>query len=135
MEVPQRLGAVAVVDQAVERGEQRRAVGHRPVRRVGVRFPTLLRQPHALRAEAALGQDPLRLAERHGLRLGIPALGEIPEPLAVAPADDGDDAACFEDHQHERDLAVAPPGVRVTGSRRVLRDLARQQRPGALELA
>jgi hypothetical protein len=63
-EVPERLGAVAVVDEAVERREERRAVGHRPVARVGVREPAALLVADAERPEAPL------LAPALGLRQG-----------------------------------------------------------------
>src|SRR4051794_29985530 len=41
-------------------------------------------------AEADVGQAPVGFTQRHALGLGIPALGEIPQPLAAATADDGD---------------------------------------------
>ena len=98
-------------------------------------LPPLLRQPHALRAKAALGEDLLRLAPRDGLDLGIPALCEIPEPLAVTPADDRYDTAPVEDLEQQRDVAVPVPAVRRPGPDGAARDLSRQQRPRLLELA
>ena len=47
------------------------------------------------------------------LRLGIPALGEVPHPLLAAPADDRDLAARVQHLQHQAHLARAPPAVRL----------------------
>ena len=58
-EVPQRLGAVAVVDEAVEGGEEDGAVGDGAVLGVRMRLPLALDELHALRAKAPLLADPL----------------------------------------------------------------------------
>ena len=73
MEVPQRLGAVAVIDEAVEGRQQHGAVGHGTVDRVRVRLPLALDEPHPLAAEAPLVADPLRHGHRNRLSLRPPA--------------------------------------------------------------
>src|SRR5207253_2705714 len=113
-EVPERLGAGAVVDEPVEGREEREALGNRAVLGlwVGDEPPTL--QPHADRAEALLVVEPSRLCERQGLGLGVPALGEIPDALLALSADDRDLAASGEELQHQAHLALAPPAVVLT---------------------
>jgi len=46
----ERFGTVAVVDQAVEGGEERDAIRDRRVHGFRMRLPALLRQPHAQRS-------------------------------------------------------------------------------------
>ena len=77
------------------------------------------------------------LAPRPGkpFRLGIPALGEIPDALLAAAADDGDLAARVQDAEHQTHLARAPPAVRLALRRPVVLDLAREERPAPVELA
>jgi len=111
VESEERLGAVAVVDQAVEGREERDAVGHRTVGRVGVCFPPGLRQADAERAEASIGEEPIRLADGHPLGLRIPALGEVPDPLLPPSPHDCDLAVRGEDLEHQPHLPGAPPVV------------------------
>src|SRR3954453_20707519 len=134
-EVPERLGAGAVVDQAVERREQDRAVGHRLVAHVRVRDPFALLAPDAERAEPPRLQLALGLAPAQRLRLGVDALTEIPEPLRADAACDGDLAARGQDLQHQPHLAVAPPAVLLAARHQVVFAVAREQRSVALELA
>ena len=115
MEVEERLRAVAVVDEAVEGGEERDSVGNGSVIRIGMSLPALLGQSHPQRAEALLGTLLLRLAQRHRLDLGIPALGEVPQPLTVPPADDRDETAAVEDVEHHGHVAIAVPATRLEG--------------------
>ena len=135
-EVEERLRAVAVVDETVEGGEERDAIGDGRVRRVRMRLPALLRQPHALRAETLLREHTVGLARRHRLDRRIPALGEIPQSLLSLPPGDRDDAVRLEDLEHQRHLAAPPPAVGLVRSgRRLVLELAREHRPVALELA
>ena len=109
MEVEERLGAVAVVDQAVEGREERDAIGDRAVGRPRDAPPSpsrVSRTPSARKrcsAKRALG-----LAQRDLLDLGIPALGEIPQPLSAAAARDGDDAAAVQDLEHDATRCALP---------------------------
>jgi len=81
------------VHEAVERGEKRGAFGHRCIVHVRVRVPLAFLERHAECAAALLGKELAGLAQRHSAGIGPPALGEIPEPLSVAPADDGEPAS------------------------------------------
>src|SRR5215207_1160351 len=91
---------------------------------------------HPERAEALLGEDAACFGQRHRLRLGVPTLREIPEPLPATPAGDGDQAAPVQELQHPRQLgARAPPDVALVGSGRRVLEVARQQRPAPFELA
>ena len=110
-EVPQRLGAVAVVDQAVERREQRRAVGDRSVGGVRVGEQAALLEPDAERAEALLVERTPSLRLGHGVAGRVDPLGEIPEPLPPAPSGDGDLAPEVQDRQHVADAPRAVPAV------------------------
>src|SRR5438067_2793806 len=132
----QRLGPVTVVDEAVERGEKRRAGGHVAVARLRVHLPVSVDPADAERAPALLRQPSPGVGPGDVLDVtGVPALGEIPQPLLALPSDDGDDAATFEQLERERDLAAAPPVVRLARHHQVCLDLARQQRSAQLELA
>ena len=92
-------------------------------------------EPHADRAEALLVVHRERLVQRERLHVGVPALGEIPDALLAAAADDGDlpDAArtssispiCREPHQSWRSAAAAAL-VRL--------DLAGEERPALAQL-
>jgi hypothetical protein len=62
-EVPERLGARAVGDEAIEGGQEDGAVGDSPVGGVRVRLPLAPYEPHALRAEAPLGPDALGVTD------------------------------------------------------------------------
>src|SRR5581483_12238202 len=110
-ESPQRLGACAVVDEAVQRREDRGARGHRRVIRVGVRDELPALEPHAERAEALLLADLQRLLQGELLRLGEPALGKIPDALLAAATDDRHLAAGAHALEHQAHLARAPPAV------------------------
>ena len=57
VEVPERLGAGAVVDEPVERGEERRAGRDRRVLGLRVRDQPAALEPHAERAEALLREQ------------------------------------------------------------------------------
>src|SRR6187200_1799080 len=127
-EVEERLGAVAVVDQSVERGEEGHAVGDGAVGDIGVGFTPLGRQPDAERSEALLGALLLGLTQRDPLDLWVPALGEIPESLPVAAADDRHAPAAVEDLQRDRDVAGAPPAAGLEGAYRMVLELAREHR-------
>src|SRR5207237_652238 len=84
---------------------------------------------------ALLGDDPLGLAQRDRLRLRVPALSQVPEPLAAAPPDDGDVAVHMEGLQHQADVpAPVPPVVEPLVARPVL-EVAREQRAAPFELA
>src|SRR5439155_19826668 len=89
----------------------------------------------AQRTKALLREQALGLAQRDCLCLGVPALGEIPEPLFPAPADDRDHPASVQELEHQRHLAASPPVARFTGDHQVGFELAREQRPAALQLA
>ena len=135
-EAPQGLRAVAVVDEPVEGGEERRACRQdRTV--VGVR---VRKQLSALEHDAeglalALHHSRPGLLPRDPLDRRIHAFGEIPDALALPAARDRDLAAVGEDHQHQRHLPIAPPAVCLAARRRVILDLARDKRPPAFELA
>src|SRR5207244_13596288 len=61
--------------------------------------------------------------------------GEVPEPLAAAPPDDGDLAVHVEGLQHQPDVPVpVPPVLEPVVARSVL-ELAREERPAPLELS
>ena len=77
-EPEERLGAVAVVDEPVERREQRCALRDWPVDGVGVRAPLAVLAPDAERAETLLGERALRVAERDGLRRAATAARRDP---------------------------------------------------------
>ena len=135
VEVPQRLGAVAVIDEAVEGRQEHGAVGHGTVDRVRVRLPLALDEPHALGAEAPLVADPLRHGHRNRLSLRPPARGEVPQALPAAAADDGDLAVMLEGQEHQPDHALAPPAVIPLFAFRTVLEVAGEERPALLELA
>ena len=93
VEVPERLGAVAVVDEPVERREQRRAIGHRPVGRVGVGVPAASsssRTPCARKRRSAS----IRSASRSGTVSvsGYQRSARSQSRWPLRRPDDGDDA-------------------------------------------
>ncbi len=136
VEAPEELGARAVVDQPVERREERDAVRRDgAVRRVGMHLELAALEPHAERAEAQLVDQRLGLLPRQLLRLRVPALGEVPDALVAAPADDGDLAAHVQHLEHQPDLARAPPAMSPGFLLGVRLDLAAEQRAARLELA
>ena len=81
MEVPERLRPVAVVDEAVERGEERRAVGYLAVTGGGMGVEAAPLEADAECLEPLLVVGTLGFRERQRLGLGVPALGEVPEPV------------------------------------------------------
>jgi hypothetical protein len=85
VEAEQRLRPVAVVDQPVERREQRHPVGDVAVGRVGVRLPAVGRRAHAEGAEPAFSEPALGLPQRQRLGLWEPPVGEVPQSLSVRP--------------------------------------------------
>src|SRR4051794_21858216 len=90
-EVPEGERAVAVVDQAVEGGQEGDARGrHRTVDGVRMRQQAPAPKLDAERPESLVLELPLRLCPRDSLRLWVPALGEVPQALLPAPSDDGD---------------------------------------------
>ena len=136
MEVEQRLGAAAIVDEPVEGGETGHSLGHGLARDLRMRLPARLRQPHAERTKALLREQTVGLAHGHRLARRIPALGEVPQPLLSLPARDRDDAVGVENLEHERDLAAAPPAMRLVRPRNgLVLEVARRHRPVPLELA
>src|SRR5262245_66686549 len=101
-----------------------------------MRSPLTSLEPDAEGPKALLRQDPLRLAERHCLGLRPPGLGEVPEPLPVAPAGDRDRAAEAEELQHPGELgAGAPPDGAVVGAGGIVLELPRGKRAASRELA
>ena len=112
-EAEERLGPVAVRDQLVERREQRDPVRDRAVLGVGVGVPPVALEADAARAEAELGEPAVGLAQRDALHVRVPPLGEVPQPLPAAAADDRDLAAVVERVQHLADAR----GSRTSGGR------------------
>src|SRR5204863_1043567 len=104
------------------------------IRRVGVHAPFPPLQPNAERTEPLLGEQPLRLAQRHRLGLRPAALGEIPQPLAAVPAGDGDVPAAAQQLEHLRHLTAPPPAMLAAASRRAVLELARREGAAFLEL-
>ena len=88
------------MNQAVERRQQRGAVGDRLVVRLRVRMPLAALESDAERPEALLGEPPPGLANRHRLRGRIPPLCDVPEPLAAVAAGDRDVSAALEQLEH-----------------------------------
>src|SRR4029450_5659034 len=96
VEVEERLGPVTIVDEPVERGQERDAVRDGVVGYVGMSLPTLLPEPDAERAEALLREGAIGVAQRDSLHVRVPALGQVPQPAAAGTSDDGDDATGVE---------------------------------------
>src|SRR5262249_43606154 len=124
VEAEQLFGAVAVVDKPVERREEGDTSWNRAVGGIWMRHPFTGLEADAERSEALVGQPPLRLGQRYRLRLGIPTLGEVPETLSPAPADDGDVSAPVEDVEHHADVTASVPAARLPGSDRMVVELA-----------
>jgi hypothetical protein len=147
-----------VVDQAVERGQQRRAARERAVERRGVHPPgpgdalddgglariadvdRLHRHRGALRtgdperAQAALVADGESLLARDDRRAGrVHALGEVPQPLAALAPGDRDLAAHREELEHLGHVAVVRPPGRRPGLDVRVRDVARHERAAGAE--
>src|SRR5690242_21160624 len=96
--------------------------------------PSALLEAHALRAKPFLASAALCLRPRDHLALRKPAVGEIPDALLAAPADDGDLAARAHHLEHQPHLPCAPPAVSLAAGRLVILDLTGEERPAALEL-
>src|SRR5207342_1611025 len=133
-DVEERLGAVAVGDQLVKRREQRDAIRDRAILGVEVGVPPVALEPDAAGTEAELGQPPVGLAKRDSLGLRIPPLGEVPQPLPAAAADDRDLAPVVEGVQHLADTAAAVPAVVARRRPRSVLELAGEERAARLEL-
>ena len=133
--IPERFCAVAVVDEAIKRGQERDPLANWAVLGVGVRVPLAFLVSDAERAPALLLQLSSGFGPGDALCFRIPAFGEVPESLLALAAGDGDDAAAFEQLEHQAHLAAPPPVVRVTGHHQVGLDLARGQWPTRFELA
>jgi hypothetical protein len=73
--------------------------------------PLALGEPHAERAEALLLEGAISLAQRQRLGLRVPALGEVPEPLAAAAPDNRDLPVDVQRLEHQPDVALAVPAV------------------------
>ena len=115
------------------------AVGHRPVGRVRMRLPLALREPHAERAEALLGEDRARprAASTVSVSADTSALGEIPQPLRRRAARrPRPRRRRWSDLEHQPDLRGAAPAVRRAARRRSgPRARATSSGPSLLELA
>src|SRR4030095_6149896 len=134
VEVPEELPAIAVVNEPVERREERDAVRHRIVRDLWVHVPPHTVLPDAERTSPLLFYQPLRLAPRRGLPGRKDALAEIPEPLLSDAPRDPDLAAGREDVQHQSHLPAAPPAVVRAIGHEVCLELTREQRAVPVEL-
>ena len=100
-----------------------------------MRLPFALHEPHTLGAEVAFGEDPLGLAQRRRLGLGIPALGEIPQALATAAPGDRDLAVEVHRHQHQPDAPRTPPAMVALGADGQVFEVAGEEWPFGLEPA
>src|SRR5262245_21955990 len=123
-EVEERFGAVAVVDQPVEGGEERHAIRDGAVHCIRVRLPSIGSEVDTERAEALLGALALGVTQRNPLGLGVPTLAEIPQALSVAAAHDRHAPAAVEDLEHHGHVAVAPPAARLERPDGVVLELA-----------
>ena len=135
MKVEQRFRSRPVVDQPVERGEERDALPDVPSVQVRMRVPYAPYEAHARGAKSLLLEESLGLAQRHGLGLRVPAVGEIPEPLAAAPADDRNLRPAVQDLEHLGHPARAEPAVRSALHGGVVFELSREERSAPFELA
>ena len=97
-------------------------------------LPALLREPDAECAEALLGAQFLRLAERHVLDLGVPALREIPQSLAVwRPTTATRPRPCRISSITATPRLPYQPSASTSGARRLR--FSGEHRPVALELS
>src|SRR5688500_10648210 len=133
--VPERFGAVAVVDEAVEGGEEDGAFRDGSVDCIRMSFPVALDELDALRAKAPFLADRVRVPDRDRLGLRPPARREIPEPLAALPAGDRDFSVEVEAEEHQADLPRAPPAVLLAFALRAILELPGEERPVSLDLA
>ncbi len=154
VEPEQVLGARAVVDEAVERGQQGRAPGEglAELGRVdppdslgaldggglpgvadGGRLDRVFRALGAGEAEgaqAALVADPAGLLGRDHRVVGVDAFGQVPDPVVAAAAGYGDLAAGDHEVQHAGDVAVVGPAGGLPGDLAGVRELAGRQGAG-----
>ena len=124
--------------EAVERREQRRAVGDRPDRLASgwASQSTLARVARRARGSAARRERARPVPGVSGVAgSGRPALGEVPEPLLPATPGDGDLAAEMQGHEHQADAPRSVPAMVARLAGRAVLELAREQRASALELA
>ena len=157
VEVEQLEGALAVVDEPVERRQQRGAPRERTTqqRRVDAplafhavddgglthlahipRFHRALQRAgsgDAERAEPPLVARALRLLEGDDRTVGVDARREVPQPLRSLPARDRDLAPRHHEVEHLLDVAVVGPPGRPPGLRAGIRQLAHRQRAGGLQ--
>src|SRR5438477_735659 len=134
-EAEQRPGAITVVDQAVERRQERDAPRHRPVHGVWVGSPLTVLEPDAEGAPTLLAEQPLGLCDRRRLDRWEPALREVPEPVTAAPAHDRNLTAALEQLEHHADVAIAEPAAGLPGTHGAVDELPRQERAASLELS
>ena len=114
VEVEQRLDAVAVVDEPVERRENvARSGTARLSRRDG--FPSRLSSSAARRRAEARRRGPPPPRVRRPSPSRDTSARRDPESLALPAADDGDDAAPSRIISMSATWRLAPPCVRVTG--------------------
>src|SRR5439155_15810120 len=110
VEAEQRFGSIAVVDEAVERGEERDAIRDGAVSGLRMCLPAVAGPPYPHRSPQTVLEQPFRLTQRERLGLRIPALGEVPQPLATPAADDGDLAVDVKRLEHAAHVpAPVPP--------------------------
>ena len=148
----------AVVDEPVERREERGAALERPRERLGVDPPLPAdalddrglarvadvdglhrhrpgrRARDAHRPQPALVASPQGLVGRDRLEVGrVDALGEVPEPLAPAPRAHRDLALQHEELEHLRHVPVAGPAARRPRHLARVGHVAGEERPGVAQ--
>jgi hypothetical protein len=112
------------VHEPVKRGEQGDPVADRLVAHVGVCPPLPLLERDAERAEPLRLEFALGLPQGHRGGCRIPALGQIPHPLAAAAPDHGDLAVHVQRLEHAADVAVAVPAMLAPAVDRPVLELA-----------
>src|SRR5262249_48991091 len=125
---------IAVVNQPVERRQECRARRHSAIRRIRMRAPPALLATNAEGAPSLFFEGLARLWPRHLLDGRVPGLREGPDSLLALPADGRDEPSAFEQLEHQRDLAAAPPVVRVARDHQVGLDLPGKERTALLQL-
>ena len=138
VEAPERLGAVAVVDEPVERGEERRArsAPARRRRRGCASQPALARAGRPARGSAARRSALAPPASGTGSVSGYQRSARSQSRCRRRRPTTATSPRSASEHQHERHLRGCPTrrwSSRLAG--RVILDLAREQRPAPLELA
>ena len=134
VEVEERLGSRAVVDQPVERREERRAA-HGTVVGIAVCDPATAALLHAERTEPLLGEVGVCLVVRQRLGITVPTLRDVPQALAAVAADGRDLPARAEELEHSADVAISGPAARRPRHLGAVLELAREHRAVAIELA